>query len=90
MSDHEPISLARALSARLGISVSSEEAETLYEHVLNMVTAGVQEGMQHARQECAQACDVAAALERNRHDGSPAAANMADNLARAMRSGGQA
>lgn len=49
--------LAMALSQRLGISVSSEEAETLHENILQMMTAAVREGSIHgATQERARIC----------------------------------
>ena len=45
---------AMALSRRLGISVSSEEAQALHDNILDMVQAGVAEGMQYAREQCAR------------------------------------
>lgn len=39
--------LAMALSRRLGISVSTEEADRLYEAILEMTTMAVQEGAIH-------------------------------------------
>ena len=74
----DPIMLARLLSQRLGISVSSDEAPTLHENLMQMLASASQASAIYAAIEERKACERIAVLSES-----------AEHCAAAIRARGQ-